>query len=130
MDAGLGVAGFICIAVALGHAGVGFRWVLPRLSEDQLPATGLGPASMTSGMVRVTWHVVTIFVLCLGGLLLTLAWDAGSDPKAMLLRWFAGMWIAATVLAGWISRRRPLSALTPVPVLWTITAVLLWRASL
>ena len=130
MDAGLGAAGIICIAVALGHATVGLRWVLPRLSVDRLPDTGLGPATMTAGMIRVTWHVVTIFVLCLGGLLVTLAWDPGADPKTMLLRWFAGMWIATTVLAGWITRRRPLSPLTPVPVLWTITAVLLWWASL
>lgn len=130
MDAGLAVAGVICIAVALGHATVGLRWVLPLLNEDRLPETGLGPASMTRGMIRVTWHVVTIFVVTLGGLLVTLAWDAGADPKTMLLRWFAAMWVAATVMAGWISRRRLLSALTPVPVLWMIAAALLWRASL
>ena len=33
MNVGLGTAGLICVAMALGHARIGFVWVLPRIAE-------------------------------------------------------------------------------------------------
>lgn len=71
MNAVLGIAGLLCVALALGHETVGQVWVLPTFSKERLSGTRLGPSSMTEGMVRVTWHIVTIFALALGGLLMT-----------------------------------------------------------
>jgi hypothetical protein len=130
MNVGLAIAGFLCVALALGHETVGQVWVLPTFSKERLSSTRLGPSSMTEGMLRVTWHVVTIFALALGGLLMTLAWDADADPKTLLLRWVAAMWLAATAMAAWVTRRHlRFSPLLPVPLLWVVVAVLCWEAS-
>ena len=130
MDIELGIAGLISVAVALGHETLGLAWVLPSLTEEHLPKTPIGPRSMTVGMVRVTWHIVGIFALAVGAVLLTLAWAEGADPKLVVLRWFAVMWLAATVMAVWVVRPavRQLWRL-PVPMLWVVVAVLCWLAS-
>jgi hypothetical protein len=91
VNAGLGIAGVLCVALALGHETVGQVWVLPAFSKERLSGTRLGPSSMTEGMLRVTWHIVTIFALGVGGILLTLAWDGSADPRTLLLRWLAAM---------------------------------------
>jgi len=130
MDIELGIAGLSCAALGLGHTMVGLVWVLPRVTEEPLPSTPFGPSFMTEGMLRVTWHIVTVFVLCVAGLLMTLAWDVGADPKALLLRWFAAMFLAATAMVFWVARRRPRNLLRlPVWSLWVVIAVLCWRAS-
>ena len=130
MNIGLAIAGLICVLMAIGHTTIGLVWVLPSLNEESLPSTPLGRSSMTGGMVRVTWYVVTIFALGMGGLLITLAWDGAVDPRTLMLRWFAGMWFAAAAMAAWIVRRRPQNLLRlPVPLLWVVVAVLLLRAS-
>ncbi|HEX2057733.1 MAG TPA: hypothetical protein VHI71_05115 [Actinomycetota bacterium] len=133
MDVGLGIAGFICIAMAAGHTAIGVVWVLPSLTEERLPATPFGPPSTTVAMVRVTWFIVTVFVVALGGLLVTLAWSERVDPAAALLRWFAAMWVAATVMAVAVSprslRRPRYFFRLPVPLLWVVVAVLCWQAS-
>lgn len=131
MNIALAVAGLICIALALGHQTIGAIWVLPHLSDDRVPATAFGRSSMTVAMLRVTWYIVTIFALALGILLLTLAWADGADPKTVLLRVFAAMWLAAATMALWLVRRRPRDVLRlPVPLLWVVVAGLLWKASM
>ncbi len=133
MNVELGIAGLICLALAFGHTAVGVVWVLPSLTEERVPRTPFGPPAMTVSMIRVTWYIVTIFALALGGLFMNLAWAEGADPKTLLLRWFAAMWLAATAMALWISRRRlrNLRSLLrlPVPFLWVVVAVLCWTAS-
>lgn len=130
MDVGLAVAGLICVGMAFGHAAIGLLWVLPGLEDEHLPSTPFGPRSLTEGMVRVTWHVVTIFVLSLGSLLMAMAWPADVDPKTLLLRVFAAGWVAATAMALWVSRGRLRhAARLPVPLLWVAVAVLLWVES-
>jgi hypothetical protein len=133
MDVALAIAGLICLALALGHATLGLVWVLPGLTEERLPRTPFGPPSMTEGMLRVTWHIVTVFAVTLGALLIVLAWDPGADPKTVMLRWFAAMWLAATAMALWVTGRRmrsPRGLLRlPVPLLWVVVAVLCWEAS-
>ena len=42
---------------------------------------------MTLGMVRFTWHVLSVLLLGFGILLLALAWAPDADPKTLLLRW-------------------------------------------
>jgi hypothetical protein len=81
----------------------------------------------------VTWFIVTVFVLALGGLLLNLAAAPDIDARTLMLRWFAGMWLAATAMALFISGRRlrrirDLMRL-PVPMTWVVVAVLCWVAS-
>ena len=133
MNTGLGIAGLICIAMAFGHETIGSVWVLPKLDEERLPKTPFGPQSMTASMIHVSWHVVTVFVFALGGVFVTLAWVDATDPRTIMLRWFAAMWLAATATAAWvvIPRLRNLRSFLrlPVPVLWVIVAVLCWQAT-
>jgi hypothetical protein len=133
MNVALAIAGLISVGLALGHASIGLVWVLPSLTEERLPSTPFGSPSMTVSMVRVTWHIVTVFALAFGALLITLAWDGAADPKTLLLRWFAAMWLAATAMAVWVTRRklRNLRSLLrlPVPLLWVVVAVLCWLES-
>jgi hypothetical protein len=133
MNVGLGIAGLLCVGLALGHESIGLVWVLPRLTQERLPTTPFGSPSMTESMLRVTWHIVTIFALGVGTLLMALAWAPAADPKTLLLRWFAAMWLAATAMATWIAARRVrnLRGLLrlPVPLIWVVIAVLCWTAS-
>ncbi len=133
MEAGLGIAGLICVAMAIGHTAIGVVWVLPRLTEERVPPTPFGSRSTTVAMVRVTWYVVTCFALGTGGLLITLAWAGDADPRAVLLQWLAATWAAATVMAFGVSPqslRRPRAFMRlPVPLLWVIVAVLCWTAA-
>src|SRR5262249_60489260 len=59
MNAELTIAGLGCAALATGHGVIG-RWVLSGLRSYRLPATPFGPPSVTAGMVRFTWHIVTV----------------------------------------------------------------------
>jgi hypothetical protein len=130
MNVALVIAGLICVFMAIAHDAIGLIWVLPSLTEERLPKTPFGPRSLTLGMVRVTWHIVSVFVLAVGGLLLTLAWDADADSKMILLRWLAGMWFVATAMALWVIRRGWRQGLRlPVPLLWVVVGVLCWVAS-
>jgi hypothetical protein len=129
MDVELTIAGLSCAVLALGHWLVG-RWVVPNLTRERLPSTPFGPPSMTLGMVRFTWHIVTVVLLAFATLLMTLAWAADADPKTLLLRWFTAFWIAATATALWLARRRPRNLLRlPVPVFFVVIAAMCWIAS-
>jgi hypothetical protein len=130
MNVELPIAGVSCFVLALGHMTVGLRWVLPNLTRERLPSTPFGPPSMTLGMVRFTWHIVTVVLLAFGILFMTLAWATDADPKTVLLRWCAGLWLAATATAYWNARRRPRDLLRlPVALLSLLIAVMCWVAS-
>jgi hypothetical protein len=130
MNVELAIAALGCLVLALGHTTIGLRWVLPNLTKRSLPSTPFGPPSMTFGMVRFTWQVLSILLVGFGILLLALAWAPDADPKTLLLRWFAVLWLAATALACWNARRRLRSLLRlPVPLVFVVIAVLCWTAS-
>jgi hypothetical protein len=133
MNFELVIAGLICVGLALGHTTLGVVWVLPSLTEERLPGTPLGRPSLTVAMLRVTWYIVTVFVLAVGGILFTLAWAPDADPKTVLLRWLAAMWLVATAMAFLVAARRVRSVRgllrLPVPLLWIVVAVLCWMAS-
>jgi len=130
MNVELAIAAVSCAALALGHATLGLRWVLPNLTKGSLPSTPFGPPSMTLGMVRFTWHIVTVMLLAFTSLLLMLAWTADANPRTLLLRWFAAFWLAVTGMAFWSSRRRLRSLRRlPVPLLNMVIAVMCWKAS-
>jgi hypothetical protein len=125
----LTIAGVSCAALAVGHWLVG-RWVLPNLTREHMPSTPFGPPSVTLGMVRFTWHIVTVVLVAFGTLLIALAWATDADPKTLLLRWFTAFWIAATAMAFWVAGRRPRNLLRPpVPVFFVVIAVMCWIAS-
>ena len=130
MNVELGIAALGCFVLALGHTAIGLRWVLPNLTKGRLPSTPVGPPSMTFGMVRFTWQVLSILLVGFGVLLMVLAWAPDADPKTLLLRWVAAVWLAATALACWNARRRPRSLLRlPVPLVFVVIAVMCWIAS-
>lgn len=130
MDLGLGIAGLTCLALALGHGTIGLVWILPGLTEERLPGTPFGPPALSRGMLRFTWHVVTLMLLGFAVLLLALAWGPATDPRTLLLRWFAVLWLAATAMAVWQVRRRPRALLRfPVPFFFVVIAVLAWVAA-
>ena len=129
MKVELTIAGAASAVLAVGHALVG-RWVLPGLRATRMPSTPVGPPSMTLGMVRFTWHIVTVFLVAFAILLVSLAWATESDPETLLLRLFAAFWIASTATALWVARRRPRGLLRfPVPVLFVVIAVMCWVAA-
>ena len=133
MDVELGLAGVLCVLLALGHATLGLVWVLPGVRGDALPKTPFGPPGMTAATLHATWHIVTVFALSVGVILLTLALDAQVDVKSVLLRVFAAMWFGIAVVATWVALRRarnPRHLLRlPVPVFFLLVAVLCWNAS-
>ena len=129
MNVELAIAALGCLVLALGHTTIGLRWVLPNLTKGSLPSTPFGSPSMTLGMVRFTWHVVSILLVGFG-ILTALAWAPGGRSETLLLSWFAVLWLAATAVACWNARRRPRSLLRlPVPLVFVVIAVLCWTAS-
>jgi hypothetical protein len=130
MDMSVAIAGIISLVLGAGHETIGSVWVLPKLTHEHLAKTPFGPPSMTEAMVRVTWHIVTVFAVASGGLLLMLASTPTSDARTLTLRWFAGMWVAATGMTFYVTRPRLRNLLRlPVPFLWLVAAVLCWVAS-
>ena len=127
MNVGLAIAGLLCLGLAFGHTTIGVAWVLPGLTAEHLPSTPFGPPLMTEGMLRVTWHIVTVFVLAVGTLPMTLAWAVPADTETLLLHWLAAMFLAAAAMVFFVARRRPRSLLRlPVWSLWVVIAVLCW----
>ena len=130
MKVELAIAGLGCLVLAFGHITIGLRWVLPSLAEGSLPSTPFGSPSMTLGMVRFTWRIVSVLQVAFGILFMTLAWAPDIDPMTLLLRWCAVFWLAATAMACWQARRRPRSLLRfPVPLITLLIAVMCWIAS-
>jgi hypothetical protein len=131
MNVELAIAGLGCFVLAFGHTTIGRRWILPNLTAGYLPRTPFGPPSMTLGMLRFTWHVVSVLLVAFGVLFMALAWAPEADPKTLLLRWCAGLWVAVSARAGWDVRRRPRSLLRfPAPLVFVAIAVMCWMASM
>jgi hypothetical protein len=129
MNVGLLVAGIIAFVCAAGHATVGLRWVLPIAARQPYDATPVGPAEMTHGMLRVSWHLVTVMLVAFGVLLTALARDT-PEVRTLVLRWFAGLWLAGAVVMVWTARRRLRGFLRlPVPLFMIAVAAICWRAS-
>ena len=121
MNLALAIAGVGCLLLAFGHTMIGRRWVLPNLATGSLPGTPAGPPTMTLAMVRFTWHLVSVVLVGFAILFLALALAPDADPRALLLRWFAAFWLAATVLACLLR--------FPVPLVFLVIAAMCWTAS-
>jgi hypothetical protein len=129
MTAELVIAGVCSLFLALGHTVIGMRWVLPNLTEGRLPRTPFGPSSMTLGMVRFTWQIVSVILPGFGVLFLILALT-DADPKTLILRWGGMLWLAATAISLWNVRHRLRSLVRfPVPFFMAVVAAMCWIAS-
>jgi hypothetical protein len=126
-------AGVLSILLGIGHETLGVVWVLPRLTPDRLEPTPFGSSSMTVAMVHATWHIVTVFALGMGTILVLIASDSAADVKQILLRVLSVMWLGATVaaMASALPRVRGVRDLfrLPVPVLFMVVSVLCWIAA-
>lgn len=130
MNTELLIAGVSSFVLAVGHAATGMRSVLPNLKKQRSSNQAQGLSATTVGMLRFSWHVVTLLLLAFAGSLISLAWAPHANANALLLRWFAALWLAIAVLAMWSARRRPTWLLRrPVPVLNILIAVMLVKAS-
>src|SRR5215218_3777044 len=106
MNLELAIAALGCFVLALGHMTIGLRWVLPNLTKGRLPSTPLGPPSMTLGMVRFTWQVVSVVLVAFGILFMALAWAPDVDLKTLLLRRRPAGTLAAARAASCVLRCR------------------------
>lgn len=129
MDIPLTIAGAACLAMAVGHSAIGHKWVLPRLTADVVPATPFGPSQLTVGLLRVTWHIVSLFCLSFAAVLITLA-GTDADPTTVVLRSIAGLFAAAAAMTTWIvGFRLDYLMRLPVPVVWVVIAIVCWTSS-
>ena len=133
MDTTLGIAGLLCVLLALGHATLGLVWVLPSLKDREFAPTPFGGPNLTAAAIYASWHIVTVFALSAGVILLWLAIDANVDPKTVVLRVFGGMWLMIAAVASFAGLRRGSRVgdvlRFPVPVFFVVVAILCWRAS-
>lgn len=122
---GVRVAGVLCLLLAGGHTLVGYRWILPRLRQEGLPATSFGDSSTTAVALTVTWDVVTLAVTGMGVLLLGVAGRDASAERSLVLDTVAAVFALAAARAVWLGRRRPRRlARRPMWVLFIVVAVL------
>ncbi len=129
MSFGLWIAAGSCLLLALGHAAIGSRWVLPHLRTSDFPATPFGPSSLTRTMIRFTWQIVTVLLVGMGTLFAILA--GGDGGRTLILRWLGTLWLIAFVLAVWDVRRRPRTLVRfPAPLLFAVIAVGAWTATM
>ena len=133
MNVSLGVAGVLAALLAIGHATLGLVWVLPGLRAEHLGTSPFGGPGFSAATIHASWHIVTVFAFSSAVVLSWLAWDTGADPKTVVLRVFALMWLANAIVATWagarrVKRLRDLLRL-PVPILFVVVAALSWNAA-
>ncbi len=133
MDVGLAIAGALCVLLGIGHATLGLVWVLPGVDNEHLGVSPFGGRNLSSATIHASWHIVTVFAVSSGVVLSWLGWDPDGDPKTVVLRVFAGMWLMIAIVGSWagLRRVRRLKDLLrlPVPVLFVVVAALCWSAS-
>src|SRR5829696_1612388 len=119
MNVALAMAGLTFVILAIGHAAIGRRWVLPSLTKEHLPGSPFGSPSFTLGMLRFTGSGRTLLLAGFATLMMLLAAFPDSDPRVLLLRWVSSVWAAAMALACWQARRRLSDTIRfPVPFLF------------
>jgi hypothetical protein len=125
MNVGLVIAGSLCFVLAVGHTLVG-RVVLDSLPRS-LQATRFGDGAFTRGLFVFTWHVLSLWLITSGVVLIALARSQPADSRGLVVFLVGAAYAAATVLLAWKSRRRPSDLLRiPVWVLFTTIIGLCW----
>ncbi len=125
MNVGLVVAGSLCLVLAAGHTLTG-RLVLDRLPRNFLP-TRFGDGAYTRGLVRFTWHALSLMLTTTGVVLIALAQRAPADGRGAVVFLVGAAYAAAALLLAWMTRKRP-SDLLRIPVLapYIVIIVLCW----
>jgi hypothetical protein len=99
----------------VGHAGIGLRWILPRLSRESLPRSPFGDGEMSEGFIAITWHAVTIMLVVFGVTLLLLGRGRLGGDGAIFARAIGIGFATLTATVLWRTRRRR-SALLRAPM--------------
>ena len=113
MNVGLVIAGSLCFVLAAGHTFVG-RVVLDRLPRNFQP-TRFGDGAYTRGLVRFTWHALSLMLTTTGAVLIALAQGAPADDRGQVVFLLGTVYAAAAGVLAWMTRRRP-SNLLRIPV--------------
>ncbi len=113
MNVGLVIAGSLCFVLAAGHTFVG-RLVLDRLPRDFQP-TRFGDGAHARGLVRFTWHALSVMLTTTGAILISLAQGESADSRGEIVFLIGAAYVAAAVMLAWMTRRRP-SDLLRIPV--------------
>jgi hypothetical protein len=119
------LAGATCLTLALGHALTG-RAVLTALPRT-LPSTRFGDGAYTRGLLRFTWHALTLMLTVTGAVLIAVALGNPQDARGDIAFLIGSAYAAALVVLLWMTRRRP-SDLLRIPV-WAgfvVISVLCW----
>ena len=120
-------AAIICFLLATGHTVLGMRWILPGLRAEVLAVTPFGGVQLTRDALVVTWHLVGVMVVTLGGLLAVLASRSLTSDGVIAVRAVGILFLAATITVLWLVRHRPAHlARLPVWVLFIAVAALCW----
>lgn len=125
MTVAVGIAGVMCVGLALGHMFVG-RLVLDRLPRNLHPIP-FGDGTFTRGLVVFTWHALGLMLTATGAILILLARGEPAADRGEVILLVGAVYAAATVLLVWMTRRRPSDLLrAPVWVLFIVISVLCW----
>lgn len=125
MNVGLVIAGSLCFVLAAGHTFVG-RLVLDRLPRNFQP-TRFGNGAYTRGLVRFTWHALSLMLTTTGAVLIALARGEPADDRGNVVFLVGAAYAAAAVVLAWMTRRRPFDLLRiPVWVPFIAIIVLCW----
>jgi hypothetical protein len=122
-------AGILSLIATVVHGWAGESWVVTRISEDRLPATLFGDASVTKRLIRFAWHGITADFLVSGVALVVLATLGGAGLEAaariISLRFF-GYVLLVVILS--LDRPRILRRLPQVVGLAAIAVLAWWGA--
>ena len=129
----MATAGLFSLLLAIGHETLGVAWILRGVTDEGMAKTPFGSERLSATAIHATWHIVTVFAGAVGIALLIMAVNETADPKTVVLRVFAAMWLGIAIVATStavrrVRRVRDLLRL-PVPVFFVITSVLCWVAS-
>lgn len=125
MTTALTIAGTLCLLLSLGHAVTG-RVMLDTLPRN-LPATRIGDGAYTRGVIRFTWHALTLMLAATGVLLMAVAHGDRADDYRAVLVVVGTLYASAGVILMWMTRRRPADLLR-IPILapFVVIIVLCW----
>ncbi len=109
MNGYLLAAGILSGLMGLGHSVLGERMVLNRLSAlENLPPV-LGSTLFTRRILRFTWHLTSVLLLAMGGILAVLAGAPPSREGRLILVIAAANYLACALVSGIITRGRHFS---------------------
>lgn len=135
MNLPFAIAAVLALFGAAIHGIVGERLVVSRLRRESLAPTKFGGPSMTMLMIRVTWHVVTLVFVVVGGALAVCTPAGSGEACAGVGRVAAISYLSFSALAFLLSfashgsRATRLLVRHPGPIVFLGVAGLSWWGS-